>query len=86
MDQKLSGQLFECKKLKYSKNLYVKLKEITSNMVNDPHLKKCLEYVKTNSCILNTSDEFIIDDYKYLIYDIEKSLFDIGNQKDNFEQ
>lgn len=63
-----------------------KLNKIIDNMINDPHFEKCLEYVKNNSCILNTSDEFIIDDYKYLIYDIGKSLFDIGNQKDNFEQ
>lgn len=86
LDQKLSGQLLECKKLKHSKALNVKLKEITSNMVYDPHFKKCVEYVKNNSCLSNTSDELISNDYINLIYDIGEALFDIGNQNNNSEQ
>lgn len=79
LDQKLSGQLFECKKLKSRIDLNNKLNEIINNMVEDPHFKKCVEYVKNNSCILNTSKSRIIDDYMYLINDIGEKLFDIGN-------
>lgn len=86
LNQKLSNQLFECKKLKSRTALENKLNKIIDNMINDPHFEKCLEYVKNNSCILNISDELIIDDYIQLVYDIGEELFDIRNQNDNSKQ
>lgn len=85
LDQKLSGQLFECKKIKSKAALNNKLNGIINNMLIDPHFEKCLKYVVNNSCILNISENRIIDDYVQLIYNIGETLFDIGNQIDNFE-
>lgn len=81
LEQNLTHQLYKCKECNSENDLKTILKEINNSMVKDPYFKKCLNYVRKNSCQPNTTDELIINDYKQLILDIGNEFFCLNNKK-----